>query len=542
MHHCLISLLLLCSLGQILAKVVKYNFNVTLEDYASDCFTRPSVLINGLSPGPEIHVESGDQLIVNVKNSMKESDFALHFHGIIQRGTPFSDGVPYLTQFPIAPGSSYRYVINIGKQAGTYFYHAHTEASASTAYGALIVHEKDESEIPYDYDEEKVLMLGDVFHRSDEDIVNGLLGIPSFKPIGDPNSLTINGKTFAKWNCTEPGARCDDTCEREVVTVDPGKSYRFRIINSSLNRHLSFAIEGHPLTVIEADGSYVVAHAVNHIQISPGQRYSALVYASQQSGNFYMRSEIMERSPALSNGLAILHYSDASEPNTRALNPVVNAPIVRTLTFLEEFELYKPLPGSPTHSEVAFPRYFDREIVIEIRETEERSYLNGRSYQLPKGNMLQALYTGKRSNNPDYETAIARGGYDAARESYPIRHGEVIQVVLQNTYLKESRACITHPFHLHGHSVYDLGGGYGKYNPETDRLAASQIVDPLYRDVVNVYGQSDTGDYGMPCGYRIIRFVADNPGVWLFHCHISSHMIQGMQAVFETGVEELSSY
>ncbi|KAK9760000.1 hypothetical protein K7432_016420 [Basidiobolus ranarum] len=470
---------------------------------------------------------------------MKESDFTLHFHGITQQGTPFSDGVPHVTQLPIAPGSRYHYVMNVGNQVGTYFYHAHTGAAASTAYGALIIHESDEASTPYDYDEERIVMLGDVFHRSDDEIVNGLLGIPTPIPIGNPDSLIINGKTYAQWNCTQPNVKCDDTCEREVLTVDPGKTYRFRIINSSLNRHLSFAIESHPLTIIEADGSYLAHKTVNHLQISPGQRYSALVHTDQQPGNFYLKSEIMEPAPALNNGLGILHYSDASVPDTKAVNPVVTAPIVRRLSFLEEFELFKPLPGFPTHSEIAYPKEFDREILIEIRETEEISYLNGISHEISKGNMLQALYSGKRSTQPDYEIAIANGGYDATRETYPIRLGEVIQVVLQNTYMNESRACISHPFHLHGHSIYDLGGGYGKYNPEIDGLAVQQITNPLFRDVVNVYGQSDTGDYGKPCGFRVFRFVADNPGAWLFHCHLTSHMIQGMQTIFEVGVEEL---
>ncbi|ORX99152.1 hypothetical protein K493DRAFT_365755 [Basidiobolus meristosporus CBS 931.73] len=533
--------LLLCGFSWASAKVVTYNLNVTLEDHAADCFKRPSVLINGGSPGPEIHVRSGDQLIVNLQNSMAEAEFTLHFHGIIQRGTPYSDGVPYLTQAPIAPGGSYKYVINIGKQVGTYFYHSHTDASATTAYGALIVHEAEEVDSPFDYDEERVLLLAEVFHKTDVEITNGLMGIPKLDSIVNPDSLVLNGKTFAQWNCTSQGVRCDNTCEREVVTVEPGKTYRFRIINAAFNRVLSFGIEGHLLTIIEADGSYVVATPVDQLHISPGQRYSAIVHTHHQSGNFYMKSELIGPTPAPNNGLGILHYADAVKPDTRASNPVVNVPAVRSPKYLEEFDLFKPLPGAPSHSEVPFPEHYDREIVIEIRDSGDRSFLNGVSYQVPAGNMLQALLSGKRSTHPDYRKAIMNGGYDAVRESYPIRYGEVIQVVLQNTYLKGAEVCLTHPFHLHGYSVYDLGGGYGKYDAQNASLAIQRIKNPLYRDVVNVYGEPGTGSYGNPCGYRVIRFVADNPGVWLFHCHITPHMMQGMQTLFETGVEKLAS-
>jgi iron transport multicopper oxidase len=33
-----------------------------------------------------------------------------------------------------------------------------------------------------------------------------------------------------------------------------------------------------------------------------------------------------------------------------------------------------------------------------------------------------------------------------------------------------------------------------------------------------------------PDGYIVLRFQADNPGVWLFHCHIEWHMDQGLIA------------
>jgi iron transport multicopper oxidase len=31
-------------------------------------------------------------------------------------------------------------------------------------------------------------------------------------------------------------------------------------------------------------------------------------------------------------------------------------------------------------------------------------------------------------------------------------------------------------------------------------------------------------------GYIVIRFMADNPGVWFFHCHIDLHLVGGMAA------------
>jgi hypothetical protein len=33
-------------------------------------------------------------------------------------------------------------------------------------------------------------------------------------------------------------------------------------------------------------------------------------------------------------------------------------------------------------------------------------------------------------------------------------------------------------------------------------------------------------------GYTLIRFIADNPGAWAFHCHISWHMEAGLLMTF----------
>lgn len=44
----------------------KFEFDLTWETGAPDGFPRPLILINGKSPGPEIHVKEGD--CVEVRN------------------------------------------------------------------------------------------------------------------------------------------------------------------------------------------------------------------------------------------------------------------------------------------------------------------------------------------------------------------------------------------------------------------------------------------------------------------------------------------
>jgi FtsP/CotA-like multicopper oxidase with cupredoxin domain len=77
---------------------------------------------NGTSPGPTIQVTQGDRVRVLVENGLPEST-SMHWHGL---EVPIEqDGVPYISQKPIAPGETYTYEFTV-HQEGTFFYHAHS--------------------------------------------------------------------------------------------------------------------------------------------------------------------------------------------------------------------------------------------------------------------------------------------------------------------------------------------------------------------------------------------------------------------------------
>lgn len=67
----------------------------------------------------------GDQVIVDVANHMAGANVAIHWHGIHQVATPWSDGVPMVTQCPIHDSNSFRYNF-IATEVGTHFWHCHS--------------------------------------------------------------------------------------------------------------------------------------------------------------------------------------------------------------------------------------------------------------------------------------------------------------------------------------------------------------------------------------------------------------------------------
>jgi FtsP/CotA-like multicopper oxidase with cupredoxin domain len=77
---------------------------------------------NNSSPGPTIQVTQGDRVRIHVENALPEST-SMHWHGL---EVPIEqDGVPFISQKPIAPGEIYTYEFTI-HQEGTFFYHAHS--------------------------------------------------------------------------------------------------------------------------------------------------------------------------------------------------------------------------------------------------------------------------------------------------------------------------------------------------------------------------------------------------------------------------------
>lgn len=116
-----------------------------------------------------------------------------------------------------------------------------------------------------------------------------------------------------------------------------------------------------------------------------------------------------------------------------------------------------------------------------------------------------------------------------ASKVYRLALGSVVDVVLQNTVALNNKS-ETHPWHLHGHDFWVLAYGDDgkKFDPERDTNKFN-LRDPVMKNTVALH----------PRGWTAVRFVADNPGVWLFHCHIESHVYMGMGVVFEEGVDKV---
>jgi len=145
-----------------------------------------------------------------------------------------------------------------------------------------------------------------------------------------------------------------------------------------------------------------------------------------------------------------------------------------------------------------------------------RAYFNNITY-VPQivPTLYSAISTGK-----DYSNPIVYGPVNP----FVVSSGQIVEIVMNNF------DAAIHPFHLHGHQFQVCerpSSNAGAYNGGTRNFPAI----PMRRDTVAVMANS----------YVVIRFVADNPGVQLFHCHIEWHVDMGLTATIIEAPELLQA-
>ena len=132
------------------------------------------------------------------------------------------------------------------------------------------------------------------------------------------------------------------------------------------------------------------------------------------------------------------------------------------------------------------------------------AFFNENTYVLQKvPTLYTALTTREFATNPLV--------YGVNSNSFVLNHMDVVEIILNNNDPGK------HPFHLHGHNfqlVHRSEDDAGAFDSSSVPEANMPEV-PMKRDVV----------LAPPNGNIVIRFRADNPGIWLFHCHLEWHLV-----------------
>ncbi|SCU96426.1 LANO_0E13476g1_1 [Lachancea nothofagi CBS 11611] len=478
----------------VLAETRVYNWTTGWGTYNVDGgMERPVITCNGEYPWPDVRVKKGDRLEVYLNNGFDDRNTSLHFHGLFQNGTNQMDGPPMVVQCPLGPGDTFLYNFTVDDNVGTYWYHSHSKGQYQDGMRAAFVIEDDD--IPYDYDEDVVLQIGEWYHEVADELNEAFMSL--YNPTGAepiPQNLIMNSTRNMTWE------------------VKPDTTYLLRIANTGGFVSQYIWIEDHEMEVVEVDGIYTEKNTTNMLYITTAQRYAVLIHTKNDtSKNFAIMQKFDDTMLDLIPDDLQLNTTNYMVYNSSAPLPEQN--VVDELDFLDDFYLVpyskQELLGDP-----------DYQIVINVTMDNLASginyaFFNNLTYTEPK---VPALLTALSAG----EDAVNAEVYGSNTHTYVLGKDEIIEIVLNNLDTG------THPFHLHGHAfqtlVRDIGydDALGEVpHPYDDNDHPDFPEYPMIRDTLYVRPQSNF----------VIRFKADNPGVWMFHCHIEWHLTQGLALI-----------
>ncbi|KAL3485117.1 multicopper oxidase-domain-containing protein [Aspergillus germanicus] len=481
--------------------VREYWLSIENATLAPDGYERQVLVANGTLPGPLIEGNWGDNFVIHVTNNMQHNGTAIHWHGIRMLNTNQYDGVPGVTQCPIAPGSTMTYRFRAA-QYGTSWYHSHFSFQlVDGVYGPLVVHGPTSAD--YDVD------VGSIFLSEWSHVTSSVEWETAWKfggrlIVATPVSASglINGMNI--YPCTGSGPACRGTGRRFELRFQRERRYLLRLVNPQADGWLKFSIDNHDFLVVANDLVPIVPYRTNNVIITSGQRYDIVVEANQDIGNYWMRATPQvapcqaPENEYPNNIRGIIRYEGAST----TADPI-SAP----------WPLSQSCGDEPYNELVP---YMAKNVEGGISETWLRI---GWYFQL---NVIFHWTIGTRDLLIDWENptnlVIAEG-----ESIFPSEYN-IYEVPSRNqwTYwIVQDTSVINawHPFHLHGHDFYLLAKGRGLYNRFTVRL---NLRNPPRRDTATMPGG----------GYIVIAFPSDNPGSWLFHCHIAWHASQGLSLQF----------
>ncbi|ORX66576.1 hypothetical protein DL89DRAFT_270114 [Linderina pennispora] len=244
------------------------------------------------------------------------------------------------------------------------------------------------------------------------------------------------------------------------IKFEPGKTYRIRLLPMTSFPNLEFVIDDHDLILYEIDGVRTKPKTLKTIRVTPGQRASVLVKAKRSRSNNYSYHVTMN-SPGtpVLAGALPFTFNGTVEYDPKA--PLAPTTVIPSEEFDElTAESLDYLPALQTDRSLFMNATWGFTPDVVLYDTFD--YVEFRAPKVPT--LFSALTMGDKAKNP-----LVYGPQTNARV---LKYNEVIEIVLFTM---------------------------------ASRLFAADTV------------------FLGPFQYVVIRFRADNPGVWLFHCHMDWH-------------------
>jgi FtsP/CotA-like multicopper oxidase with cupredoxin domain len=507
------------------SKVVRYDLYINDTTVNFSGKRKMAMAVNGSIPGPALVFTEGDTAEIYVHNLMN-METSIHWHGVFLPNN--MDGVPFLTQMPIQPHTTFLYKFPV-IQNGTYWYHSHTMLQEQSGmYGALIFNKKNEPAIPA-----VPVVLSDWTDMKPEEADRSLHNANDWFAI---QKGTTQGyaeaiqKGYFKTKLANEWKRMNAMDVSDVyydkfltngkqVSEQPrfkaGDQVKLRLVGGSSSTYFWLTYSGGKITVVANDGNDVEPVAVDRLIIAPSETYDVIVSIPEnKSYEFLSTAEDRTGSSSLWLGsgtkvpakpLGKLKYFEGMKimNSMMKMNGDMN-PMGMEMSN-QQMDMNKVM-----YPEVTGDNYGKKKSVTAAHqmETGDKTDLVTLNYGMLKATEKTTLRKGPEKllrfeltgNMNRYVWTINHKTVSES-DKILIKKGENVKIILYNNSM------MRHPMHLHGHDFRVLNG-QGEYAP--------------LKNVLDI----------MPMETDTIEFAATESGDWFFHCHILYHMMSGMGRIF----------
>ncbi len=439
---------------------------------------------NGQYPGPLLQVNQAAQITVQFVNRLPAPS-TVHWHGL--RLDNRFDGVPDLTQPPVAPGDSFTYVLRF-PDAGAYWYHPHVREDIQQElglYGNILV-AKRRADARVRVHREEVLALDDMLLDENGPVPFGTDTATHALMGRFGNVLLVNG---------EPSHR---------MSARLGEVVRFYLTNVSNTRLFNVRIPGVRFKLIGSDLSdYEREQWVESVVIAPAERY--IVEARfPRSGRFVMLNSVRWLDHMRGTTSAVNDTLSVITVSARAAVPDLASSHARLLAHPDvtvEVARYLPaVPEAPQHT-------LTLGLKLNGVSPNMIAMLSGMAVPVDWNDGMPAMNFPLTAREVQW-TLRDENNRENMGINWQFTVGDVVRIRLVND--PTSVHAMAHPIHFHGQRFIVL---------QRNGVA---IDNHVWKDTAVLPAGEDMD----------ILLELTNPGDWMIHCHIAEHLGTGMMAHF----------
>ena len=352
-----------------------------------------------------------------------------------------------------------------------------------------------------------------------------------------PFVLPIEG---GPWNYTQHPEKVpphmQDGCvpskgHNATIEVDAAQGWvSMNFIAAATNTQFLFSIDEHEFWLYEVDGNYVEPRKYVSAAMSAGETFSVMVKLDKTPGTYTMRLPDSGATQVIS-AFANMVYKGSTK--TVASQPYLSYGGF-PLSEIAEKNSYAPYELDTDHATPWPPN-----APYTGPADEEHLVVIGRVYSSINYTMnVKYLYPADfQADQPLLFYPNATIGTEDENLVIRTQNGSWVDIIMQVSTLPGDHAAFEHFIHKHGSKTWRIGMGTGVWNYSSvaeameERPEDFNLVNPGYKDTwITAFS---TGD----AYWSILRYQVDNPGAWLFHCHIEVHVMGGMAIAILDGVD-----